>query len=106
MKKLYLFVSLFSSITVFGNDINYAVTSIPDSLLKGADMVMRTEDMRLEVHKGEMILYRKYALTILNETAGEYAWAILNYDKFRTVRSFEGALYDAYGKQLKKLKNK
>jgi transglutaminase-like putative cysteine protease len=106
MKKLCLLVSVFSSMIVFGNDINYAVNTIPDSLLKGANMVMRSEDMRLEVHKGEMVLYRKYALTILNESAAEYAWAVLNYDKFRTVRSFEGSLYDAYGKSLKKVKNK
>ncbi|HVG16565.1 MAG TPA: DUF3857 and transglutaminase domain-containing protein [Chitinophagaceae bacterium] len=106
MKKIGTLVSIFISLAVFGNDINYAVFNIPDSLLKGSNMVMRMEDMRLDVSNGEMVLYRKYALTILNESAEEYAWAVLNYDKLRTVRSFEGTLYDAYGKQLKTLKNK
>jgi hypothetical protein len=106
MKKQFLCLLVFISLIAHAGDGSYSIATIPEALLKGSNTVMRMEDVRLEISGDDMIYYRKYALTILNENGSEYAWAVLNYDKLRTVQIFEGTLYDAFGKQLKKVKNK
>jgi hypothetical protein len=85
----------------------YAVNRIPAALLKGAHAVKRTEKIVFEVkNAGEAILYRKYAITILNENADMYAGFSEYYDKLHEIKNIEGTLYDANGKELKKLKNR
>lgn len=85
----------------------YAVKSIPEHLLKNANIVKRTEDIQFEViNTGESVLHYKYALTILNENGDRHATLTEWYDKLHQVRSIEGNLYDASGQLIKKVKNK
>jgi hypothetical protein len=105
----FLFAVLISclSLTAFCSDPDYSVTAIPKELFKNANVVKRMEQMRFEIiSTGETILYQKYALTILNEAGSKYSQFSQYYDKLISIRSIEGALYDADGKLLKKLKNK
>jgi transglutaminase-like putative cysteine protease len=51
-------------------------------------------------------LYHKYALTILNEKGDKHAQLVLDYDKLHKIKEINGALYDAQGKQIRKLKPK
>jgi hypothetical protein len=45
-------------------------------------------------------------ITILNENGEDWADLVEFYDKHRVVESVDGVLYDAYGKQIRKMKNK
>lgn len=107
MRYSLFIVSIVLSLVCFGEDVHYPVSAIPQSLLKNANVVKRMEEVRFEViNTGETVYYQKYALTILNEAGNKYAQFTQGYDKLIQVRSIEGALYDASGKLLKKLKNK
>ncbi|HEV7779980.1 MAG TPA: DUF3857 domain-containing protein [Chitinophagaceae bacterium] len=88
-------------------DGDYAVARISPAMLKNANAVLRVEELRLDIINSGKAVYRNhYVITILNEN-GDY-WADFSeyYDKFRKIGSVEGILYDAGGKQLKKVKTK
>jgi hypothetical protein len=107
MRAALILFSLFASLSGYSKDGNYSVTLIPKELLKNANVVKRMEEIRFEViNTGETVLYRKYALTILNEAGDEHAGFYEWYDKLQSIRSIEGNLYDMMGNELKKVKNK
>jgi hypothetical protein len=96
-------------LTLAGRAANgeYAVSGIPPGLLKNAHVIKRTEIIRFEImNTGEAILHKKYALTIMDENGDEQAGFLEYYDKLHEIRNIEGALFDANGRELKRLKNK
>lgn len=109
MKKPGLFIVLLlllSGPASAGNG-EYAVSRIPEALLKNANVVKRMEHLSFEiVNTGEAVLKKKYALTILNENGDRHAAFVEYYDKLHDVKNIEGSLYDAMGRELKRLKNK
>lgn len=107
--KRFLYTCLCFSMLFTAQAANdpYAVASIPDSLLKGANVVKRMENMQFTIiSTDQSVLRYKYALTILNENGDRYAHLTEWYDKLRQISSIEGSLYDKDGKLLKKLKQK
>src|SRR5687767_9146880 len=107
VRYLFIFFSCFFSIAAFSSDPDYSAAALSKDLTKNANAVKRMEEVRFEIiSTGETVLYQKYALTILNEAGDKYAQFTQSYDKLITIRSIEGALYDAQGKLLKRLKNK
>ena len=75
--------------------------------MKGANAVLRLEEQRFEINSTkEAILINHYVITILNENGDDLANLIEYYDKHREIESVEGILYDANGKQLKRIKTK
>jgi hypothetical protein len=91
----------------FAGDGDYAVSKIAASLMKNADVVLRMEDMRFEINSTKDAVERNhYVITVLNENGEKWADFSEHYDKLREVSSIEGYLYDASGKQLKKMKYK
>src|SRR5690349_6972207 len=88
-------------------DGEYAVSKIPQTLLKNADAVLRFEEMRFEiVQLREAIQTYRYVITILNENADHWAAFSEYYDKLRDITSVQGNLYDASGNLVRKLKSK
>ncbi len=86
---------------------NYAVGLIPKDLLKNANAVVRVEELQFEIKSPrEAITTNRYAVTILNEAGERWADFSEYYDKHRDISSIDGYLYDAGGKQLKKIKKK
>ena len=104
MKKLViLFVAMISLQQAIAQ--SYAVLFINDSLLKGANVVVRSEDIRYELKDLDKAIYRyKRAITILNEEGDRHADLDLRYDQLRSIDNFDGALYDAMGKKIRSLK--
>ncbi|HEU4472445.1 MAG TPA: DUF3857 domain-containing protein [Flavisolibacter sp.] len=85
----------------------YPVSAIPFNLIKNAYVVKRLDETEFRIiSTDETVLKRKYALTVLNENGDPYATFVEYYDKLQQVRSIEGALYDAAGRLVKKLKGK
>lgn len=108
MRKI-LFLTLFFTATfaVFAAAKKFPVNQIPEHLKKDANVVKRSEEITFQIINTAQTVYRRrYALTILNEKGDSYAAFLEYYDKLRQIVSVEGALYDADGNQLKKLKSK
>ena len=104
MTKIW-FVVLAMPFTASAQKYNAAL--IADSLTKNANVVKRYDEIRVEIKEaGKAKLYEKHAYTILNEAGDRYAAYYSHYDKFDDINYIEGALYDATGKELKKVKKK
>lgn len=102
---LYCIISLLYLHPVFAGDPDYAASSIPAALKEKAHAVKRMEEILVNVsNSGDVIITHRYAITILNESGEQYARMTGWYDKLRDIRSIKGALYDAMGKQIKRLK--
>lgn len=106
MRKLLLVLLLQAfSLAGFAQDFNAAL--IPDSLLKGADVVKRYEEYILEIKSpGKAKIYERHVYTILNDAGIKYAKYKTYYDKFTNINSVSGVLYNALGKEIKHLKKK
>lgn len=85
----------------------YPVSAIPAAILKDAHVVKRLEESSFEiVDLSNAVHKRKVALTILDDQGQRYAALVVGYDKLRKVTDISGALYDAAGNALKKVKSK
>src|SRR5687768_9993986 len=107
--KRYIYTLLSCCFISFASAANepYATTNIPDSLLKRAHLVKRTEQVQFQIiSTSQSVLRYKYALTVLDENGDPYAVLSEWYDKLRQIAAIEGSLYDKDGKLLKKLKQK
>ena len=92
---------------LYAGDGDYAVSKISPALLKNANAVLRFEEIRLEVISTKQTkLHNHYVITILNEKGDHWAEFSEYYDKHREVSSVDGILYDANGKQLKRIRKK
>jgi transglutaminase-like putative cysteine protease len=76
-------------------------------LKENANIVIREDEMRFKIlAKNKAMHYVHYVVTILNENGNGYAEYAVGYDKLIKVIDFNGTVYDAEGKQIKRLKNK
>src|SRR4051812_6141017 len=99
--------NLLAAAICFAGDGDYAVSKIPEALRKNADAVMRMEETRFEINSTkDAVQKHHYVITIMNENGERWADFSEYYDKLREISSVEGYLYDASGKQLKKMKYK
>ncbi|HEV2354180.1 MAG TPA: DUF3857 domain-containing protein, partial [Puia sp.] len=86
---------------------NYNVALIPDSLKKNARAVVREEEYVLEIKSPEKAVMKEHHVyTILDESADNIGGYRRWYDKFTSISSISGVLYDAAGKEVKKVKKK
>lgn len=90
---------------VFAGDPDYAVSKIPEKLKKNAHVVKRMENVEVRIYSPtEVRLIKHYVITILDAKGEGDAQLVEGYDKLVAIRSIKGALYDAAGKQVRKLK--
>jgi transglutaminase-like putative cysteine protease len=107
MKAFICVVLVSAMLSARAGDGEYAASKIPTQLLKGADAVLRLEDIRFEVFSvREAEETNHYVITILNESGDRWADISEYYDKLRDIDYIEGILYDANGKQVKRIKTK
>lgn len=105
----YLLVSIFSCLNLasYLYAQEYAVLLLPDSITKNANVVVRNHEETIEIKSpGKAIYKNHYVFTILNEAGSKYADFVSSYDKFISIESITGTLYDAYGKKIKTVKKK
>ena len=83
----------------------YAISAIPDTLLKDANLIKRLDEHRIQVKDaGKAVYHYKTAYTVLNEFADDASQNMERYDKFRKIGDINCALYDAMGAKIKTLK--
>jgi len=86
---------------------SFDVGLIPDSLKKDARAIVREEEYILEIKSpSKAVTKEHHAYTILNEKADNIGGYTSWYDKFISINSVTGTLYDAGGKEIKRVKKK
>ncbi|MCW5910449.1 MAG: DUF3857 domain-containing protein [Cyclobacteriaceae bacterium] len=106
MKQVGLSLLLFYSINLPGADIKYPVSEIADEMKKGMYAVIRSKEVRLDIQsKSSSSYYRREVITILNARAKNYAFIGVGYDKLRSIKLFRATVYDAWGREIKKMKS-
>ncbi len=99
-------VILFCSATISVAQ-NYSISMIPDSLRNdNAHVVVRNSTTKIEVVSLTKVNYSStWVYTILDAKADRYfSRLIAYYDDFSKITKLEGALFDATGKQIERLK--
>jgi transglutaminase-like putative cysteine protease len=102
MKKLY--IPLFLLLVAFCSHAQlniYSALTIPDSLKKDADMVMREENLKVTIKdKNTAWLDVHQVFTVLNEQAKKYLFFQEYSDKFRVLDEAEIKVYDLLGNKI------
>lgn len=103
---IHLFYISIASLFLSGKDEpKYPVSAIPEDLKTGMYAVIRESEFKFEITSiNSSTLYSRTVITILNANAKNYAEEVIGYDKFNTIKSFKGVVYDANGEVIKKLK--
>jgi len=84
-----------------------AVSHIPENLKARANAVMRDQQWTIDMRApNEVVLQVKQVLTIMNNTALEYARLAILYDKSTVIKTIQGAVYDEFGNLIKKINAK
>ncbi|WP_101689716.1 DUF3857 domain-containing protein [Dysgonomonas massiliensis] len=87
----------------YGQD--YTVNTIPDSLKKNANAVIRDLNQTyIQTDANNGIYTVNKVVTILNRKGDDYAHFVISTDKFSELTKFSGILRDASGKIIKKIK--
>ena len=93
----------FCSIFTFGQ--SFAISSIPDSLTRHANAVIREYNSDLEVQsEGKASLRIFKAVTVLNKNGEHFGQFRLYYDKFSIPDDIKIIIYNEQGNQIKKVK--
>ncbi len=86
---------------------NYSTALIPDSLRKDARVVIRENELVLEIKAPGRAVEREHEVyTILNPNGDNIAGYTSFYDKQTSISDVAGILYDSLGKVLRKAKRK
>lgn len=105
VKKYLTFLFMLYTFIVFAQ--SFDVNSISEKLTENAYAVVRMENSIVEFSaKNEMKYSEEFAITILNESGLKYAYYPINYDKTRKINLFDATLYNANGKEIRKLKKR
>ena len=100
--RFLIFLLLLSG-SLFSQE-NYAVSLIPDSLKKKANVVIRSHSEKSEIKSSSSMKYSvRLVKTILKGRSGTYTTSCY-YNKSRKITSIQAVLFDANGIELKKVK--
>ncbi|SHG71494.1 DUF3857 domain-containing protein [Flavobacterium defluvii] len=101
-----IFFFLFSLISS-AQKIDYSALTIPDSLKENANAVVRLYQTDIVISsQRNMTIKTNRVVTVLNEKGARAVNAVENYSKKTSVNNIEATIYDAFGKEIKKIKRK
>jgi len=99
---LSIFLFNFSFYTI---SQDYSITSIPESLKKNSNAVLRESNQHFSQKDINNAVYKEHkVITILNKNGNSYAHFHHTGDKFHELTDFSGIIRDASGKIVKKIK--
>jgi transglutaminase-like putative cysteine protease len=86
-------------------DPKYIVKNIPAELSQNVDAVYWEDQLFFQIHSKSRATYRVFqAVTILNPNGKDHSQVVVGYDKLSKITSLKGAIYDATGKLVKRIK--
>jgi transglutaminase-like putative cysteine protease len=87
-------------------DPKYPISAIKEELKKDVNVVYRLDHTTFTIHgRSRATQYTHEVITILNEKGKRFASEAVYYDKLSKIKDFNGSVYDANGKLIKRLKN-
>jgi transglutaminase-like putative cysteine protease len=99
------FVFLFTTTLLFAQKSNYSTLTISDSLKENANAIVRLNQIDIVIaSQRSMNIKTKRVVTVLNEKGFDAVDAYENYDKSSPVKNILATVYDAFGKEIKKIK--
>jgi transglutaminase-like putative cysteine protease len=105
LRKPILFL-LFIAINAFSQE-DLSVLSIPAELKENANAVIRSNHKEITISsRKSMTVKTSRTVTVLNDYGDDYADASEFYDKSIKIKSIEAVIYDAFGKEIKKVKKR
>ncbi len=105
IKNFYWSLLLLISASAFAGDGEYSVARISPDLLKNAHVVVRKHLLSVEIKSlDKMVIRETEVLTVLDEKGDDLAYMAESYDRFNSIESMDGTLYDAMGKKIKSVK--
>jgi len=103
--KYFFILILFISISAFSYGQLYSSLTIPETVSKNANAVIRDYNVTIEINDNNSISYKtEIVITILNEKAKQLAVFNENYNKFSKLEFLEGYIYNKLGVEVKKIK--
>ncbi|WP_340696531.1 hypothetical protein [Flavobacterium gyeonganense] len=101
-----LFFLLFTAISSAQKN-TYPIFIIKDSLKENANAVVRLDQMDITIaSQRSMNIKIQKVVSVLNEKGLNDIDAYQHYDKTTSIKSIEAIVYDAFGKEIKKIKRK
>ncbi|KQO30051.1 transglutaminase [Flavobacterium sp. Leaf82] len=98
----FLFISLTSA-----QKSEYIFTTISDSLKENANAVVRFDQTDITILSQRSMNAKNHrVVTVLNEKGIDAIQAYEFYDKSTSVKNIEAIIYDAFGKEIKRIKRK
>ncbi|MEM8966274.1 MAG: DUF3857 domain-containing protein [Bacteroidota bacterium] len=99
-------LALLISASVYATD-DYRVSSIPAELTQDANAIIRNQKEQFIIHSVDKATYQlDQAITILNKNGDGQGLFAVFYDPQRKVKNVQCIIYDAFGKEIKKVKSK
>ena len=91
----------------YSQKLEYLSLSIPEELKKNADAVVRLDQMVVNIlAQDNMLLQYKRVVTVLNKHGNKHLHAYAGYSNSRKVKVVKAVIYNAFGKEIKKVKEK
>ncbi len=106
MKKIVLYTLLMLLFTSAIRAEKYPVEGIPEELIKNAKAVVRKEVISFSLNGDFTATQKEHkVITVLNENGYRQAVLVYFYDKFKKIKSIDGAIYNAEGEEIEKIKS-
>lgn len=88
-------------------ETNYSITQIPEELLENADAIVRMDEIDIEIKSiSSMEITERKAITIRNKSGERQLRLADGYDKETKIKSIGAVVYNAFGKEIKRIKRK
>ncbi len=107
MKKNYLSIIflLFFILPILSQNFELSYLTIPDSLKTDANAVIRFENTDINIiSSSKMTIQKEMEVTVLNKLGDGDGYIYLYYDNHQKIKSVHAKIYDAFGKEIKKIK--
>lgn len=104
IKLLLVFGTL--PFTLFSQDIDVSILTIPKELKENANAIIRLNETVVSIESNSrLITHVNRIVTVLNKLGNRDINAELYYDDNTSVKSIEAVIYDRFGKKIKKIKS-
>jgi len=106
-KNSVIILFIFTSLLTYSQEESYTAFTIAPELKKNANAVIRNHDIVIDLHSySNMTIRSKRVVTILNKNGLTHLDSYIYYDPEIRIKSISAKVYDAFGKELKKIKRK
>lgn len=106
--RFFLFCFLLSfSLVSFAQNLNYSVLALDKTMVKGANAVVRLDEMKVIVYAPDKLHYTvNQVITVLNKLGDRHADSRISYDKEHNVKNLDVYIYDKFGGKKDHFKKK